>query len=255
MDIVYALNPIFRWLHIIAGILWIGHLYFFNFVNAPLAAKLSGDTKKAVVPELMPRALWWFRWGAAWTWITGLILLHIVFHQGGIMFDGEVGWTTGAVVMSLVVLGAVFAYDAIYKSPLAANVKVAHTVSFVLAAFIIFLMETWGHFSYRAYSIHTGVMFGTIMAFNVWFRIWPAQQQIITAVKNGQTPDASLAALAGSRSKHNTYLSVPLFWMMINQHTVVPFAQVGMIGLLIVILLGWHVVFQFYKKAGKIPGF
>ena len=59
------------------------------------------------------------------------------------------------------------------------------------------------------------------MAFNVWFRIWPAQQKIITAIKNGDAPDASLVALAGQRSKHNTYLSVPLIWTMINEHTVV----------------------------------
>ena len=61
------------------------------------------------------------------------------------------------------------------------------------------------------------------MAFNVWFRIWPAQQKIITAIKNGDAPDSDLVTLAGLRSKHNTYMSVPLIWTMINQHTT-PFA-------------------------------
>ena len=64
----------FRWLHVIAGIMWIGHLYFFNFVNGPLQAALDDPTKKAVNPKLMPRALWWFRWGAMVTFIAGLIL-------------------------------------------------------------------------------------------------------------------------------------------------------------------------------------
>ena len=58
-----GLQFIFRWLHVFVGIIWIGHLYFFNFVNAPLAAQLDGPTKQKVVPELMPRALFWFRWG------------------------------------------------------------------------------------------------------------------------------------------------------------------------------------------------
>ena len=75
------------------------------------------------------------------------------------------------------------------------------------------------HSNYRSFNIHLGAMFGTIMAFNVWFRIWPAQQKIITAIKNGETPDGNLVALAGLRSKHNTYMSVPLIWTMINEHT------------------------------------
>lgn len=64
----------FRWLHVIAGITWIGHLYFFNFVNGPVQAVLDDPTKKAVNPQLMPRALWWFRWGAMVTLIAGLFL-------------------------------------------------------------------------------------------------------------------------------------------------------------------------------------
>src|ERR1041384_8278245 len=68
-------------------------------------------------------------------------------------------------------------------------------------------MADWAKFTYRAYLIHIGAMFGTTMAFNVWFRIWPGQKKIITAIKNGQAPDAAIVALSGSRSRHNTYLS------------------------------------------------
>jgi uncharacterized membrane protein len=65
MELSSGLEAIFRWLHVLAGIVWIGHLYFFNFVNGPFAAKIDAGTRKSVVPELMPRALYWFRWGAA----------------------------------------------------------------------------------------------------------------------------------------------------------------------------------------------
>ena len=81
------IQPIFKWLHIIAGVMWIGLLYFFNFINGHFAATMDGDTKKKVVPELMPRALYWCRWGAAWTWATGLILLLVVYYHGGLTFD------------------------------------------------------------------------------------------------------------------------------------------------------------------------
>ena len=79
MDWFRAWEFFFRWLHVIAGITWIGHLYFFNFVNGPLQASLDDATKKAVNPQLMPRALWWFRWGAMITFIAGLILFTMIY--------------------------------------------------------------------------------------------------------------------------------------------------------------------------------
>jgi uncharacterized membrane protein len=110
-------------------------------------------------------------------------------------------------------------------------------------------------------NIHIGGMLGTIMAFNVWYRIWPAQQQIITAVKAGTPPDAALVALAGARSRHNVYMSVPLVWTMINNHTTtvgtalrIP-ASYGYGLLLLVVLIGWHIVWQLYKKAPTVKGF
>jgi uncharacterized membrane protein len=71
------LNILFRWFHVVFGILWIGLLYFFNFVNGPFGKTLDADSKKKVVPELMPRALFFFRWGAMLTFILGLILIYI----------------------------------------------------------------------------------------------------------------------------------------------------------------------------------
>src|SRR3989338_1750560 len=73
-DFFSNLHLLMRWLHVIAGITWVGHLYFFNFVNVPLQAALDDAGKKAVNPKLMPRALWWFRWGAMITFFAGLIL-------------------------------------------------------------------------------------------------------------------------------------------------------------------------------------
>jgi len=274
MDLI---EPIFKWLHIIAGIVWIGLLYFFNFINGHFAATLDGDSKKKVVPELMPRTLYWFRWGAAWTWITGLVLLLVIYYHGGLAFEGtENAWTKpdsydpmkdvinwGAFTMIAITFFGVFFYDALYKSGLASNVRVVTIISFLLIGLVVFLMKDWAGFGYRSFNIHLGALLGTNMAFNVWFRIWPAQQQIITAIKNGEAPDGSLVALAGLRSKHNTYMSVPLIWTMINEHHVVELAgekfglsnSINWLPLMIIIALGWHIVFQLYKKSAKIKGF
>jgi uncharacterized membrane protein len=153
-------------------------------------------------------------------------------------------------------------YDALWKTGLAGNVRAAVIVTFLLLSVVVALYVYFGEFSFRGTLIHTGAMFGTAMAFNVWVRIWPAQQKIITAVKNGEAPDGDLVKLAGLRSKHNTYMSLPLIWAMIGQHTT--YFAGGNLGIpndlywvfwLLVIALGWHIVFQCYKKAGKVPGF
>ena len=256
------LNALFRWIHILAGIVWIGMLYFFNFVNIPFTGTMDGETKKKVAPELLPRALFWFRWGAAWTWATGVLLLLIVFYHGGVMFEPDSGWGLAAWVMVAVTFLAPFVYDALHKSALGKDPKTFGTVAFVLVAIVLFLMARWAGFAYRAFNIHAATLFGTIMAWNVWFRIWPGQQKIIPAVKTGNAPDAALASLVSARSRHNTYMSVPLLWGMISQHTTwlsggnlgIP-SEWSFVVFLVATLVGWHVVWQLYRRAGKVKGF
>ena len=255
------LNALLRWVHVLAGIVWVGMLYFFNFVNAPAAVVLDGETKRKMVPELMPRALFWFRWGAAWTWATGLLLLLVVFYHGGLMFGPEAGWSVAAGVMVAATFLAPLVYEGLQKSALGRNPKAFAAVAFVLVSVVLFLMARWADFTYRAFNIHLAVLFGTTMAYNVFSRIWPAQQKIVAAVKAGEAPDPSLVATAGTRSRHNTYMSVPLVWGMLNQHTT--YFAGGNLGIpaawswvvyLAVILIGWHVVWHLYRRAAGVKG-
>ena len=250
-----ALEALFRWIHIVAGIVWIGHLYFFNWVNAPFAATLDADSRKKVVPQLMPRALYWFRWGAAWTWVTGVLLALIAFyHTKAVLNDPFQPWTAAAIIMILVTFLAFVPYDLLWNSGVAKDVRVGATISYVGVVVIVLLYVDWAGFSYRGYVIHTGAMFGTIMAANVWMRIWPLQRKIITAVRDGTPPDPTWAPVAGLRSRHNVYMSVPLIWAMINQHTTVPFAS-SPIYLLVIILVGWGAVYLLYKNVPRVKGF
>ncbi len=157
-----------RWTHVWAGIIWIGHLYFFNFVNLPVQGKLDDAGKKLVNPQLMPRALWWFRWGAMATFLSGLILFAQIY-----LYTPELGWGANIILRG---------------------------------------ME--GGLSDRARWIMWGMLFGSVMWFNVWFIIWPAQKKILGGTAGDAAP--ALRARAAQASRLNTYLSAPMLVGMLG---------------------------------------
>jgi len=192
-----------RWIHFIAGIIWIGHLYFFNFVNVPFAKTLDADGKKKVVPQLAPRALFWFRWGAMFTFLSGVF--YIVWK---IFIATDAGLTgTGGLFTS-----------------------------------------TWGKW------ITFGGLLGTIMWFNVWFIIWPAQKRIITWVRDGQSPAemAGIVKRAYLASRANTYLSIPmLFAMAAASH----FPSFSLLAVVLASAIGVAIAWHLIMISGKVKGF
>ena len=142
-------------------------------------------------------------------------------------------------------------YDLLWKKM---SGMAAVGVSLVLVALLCYGFEEYLHYHPQTMMILVGATFGTLMAFNVWFRIWPAQRKIITAIAAGEAPDGTLAALAGMRSKHNTYMSVPLIYTMVASHNTVMY-QHGWIGMVAVVVLGWAVTAHLYKiSASAAPG-
>ncbi|SRR5258705_7209516 len=245
------LELIFRWIHVVAGVMWIGHLYFFNFVNAQVAKTYDADSKRKVVPELMPRALYWFRWGAAWTWVSGFLLAGMVYYMSPNLLPPDSPSSQGrAIAFSLLLIVVVFfIYDVLWKM-MASKENVGIIVSFLLIAVLIELMSFC--FAPRAVFIHLGMVFGTIMAMNVWMRIWPAQRKIIAAVKAGAAPDAATVAMAGLRSKHNTYMSVPLILTMVSNHYPTLYgSSLSWLALLIFVAAGWVGVKMLYGKSAS----
>lgn len=243
------LNLVFRWIHVIAGVMWIGHLWYFNFVNSQVAKTYDADSKKKVLPEVMPRALYWFRWGAMYTLITGILLLGVVYYMGGITLPSVGAGMSTAIGIGLLVV-AFFVYDMLWKSPAFKNEMVGAAVSFVAVVAIAFGLTRV--FPGRGVLMHIGAMFGFIMATNVWMRIWPAQRKIIAGVKGtAPAPDASVAALSGLRSKHNTYMSVPLMFFMVSNHFPTVYgSEMNWIYVGVFVAVGWGLTKFMYNKAG-----
>ena len=233
------LNFIARWIHVFAGIMWVGTTYYFTWLDARLTEeeKAMANTgqsaqiwmvhsggfylvEKRKVPDELSRKLHWFKWEAGTTWLSGFALLIIVYYLGGgALIDRDVadiglGTAVGIGIGSLVIGWLI--YDLLMISPLGRNEKL-----FAVIAYALIVAASYGLtrvFSGRGAYIHLGAIFGTIMAANVWMRILPAQRKMIEAIKAGQKPDEKLAAQAKLRSKQNTFTAVPLVILMLSSH-------------------------------------
>ncbi|HEY6002824.1 MAG TPA: urate hydroxylase PuuD [Anaeromyxobacter sp.] len=253
------LEAAFRWVHVVAGILWIGHLYFFNFVNLQVAKTYDPDSRKKVAPELMPRALYWFRWGAVYTWLSGILLAGLLYWSVDSLVTRRPGGAAtiphmAGVAIALVAIALVFfVYEAIWRLA-GKNERVG--VGVLYGAFVVVLFLLSRIFTGRAVFMHAGMLFGTIMVMNVWMRIWPAQKRIIRAVKGlAPAPEPSVPALAALRSKHNAYMSVPLIFTMVANHYPTIYAQdESWLILAAIVALGFVVTKLLYlKSAGSAP--
>jgi len=233
------LNLLFRWTHVFAGIMWVGTTYYFTWLDARLSeeekavaatgaqAQLwmvhSGGfyvVEKRKVPDLVSRTLHWFRWEAAMTWLSGFALLVLVYYLGGgALIDRDVYelslGSAVAIGIGIIVLSGVV-YDVMMASPLGRHEKAFAVIAYVL---IVALAYGLTHvFSGRAAYIHLGAIFGTIMAANVWMHILPSQRKMIAALNAGRKPDEQLSARAKLRSKQNTFMAVPVVFIMISNH-------------------------------------
>jgi uncharacterized membrane protein len=233
------LNFIARWVHVFAGIMWVGTTYYFTWLDARLteeekAMRATGSApqiwmvhsggfyvvEKRKIPDELSRKLHWFRWEAGTTWLSGFALLVIVYYLGGgALIDRDVAdISLGAAVaigVGALVVGWLI-YDLLMISPLGRNEKL-----FAVIAYVLIVATAYGLtrvLSGRAAYVHMGAIFGTIMAANVWMRILPAQKKMIEAIKAGSKPDESLAAQAKLRSKQNTFMAVPVVMLMLSNH-------------------------------------
>lgn len=238
-----------RWIHVVAAVAWVGFGFFFSFVNAQVAKTYTPDAKKRVAPELMPRALYWLRWGAAWGFASGAVLLALDYYWRGELVAPESGLGRGAGVgISAAALVAGFAaYDRLWKQ-LAGRPRLAALASFALLGALLFGLSL--AFAPRAVWIHLGVLFGTFMAGNAWMRIWPNQRKNIAAIRAGNSPDPERVALVALRSKHNTYMAVPLVLSMLSSHAPAVYGRGWSWGLAMgAVAVGWGATRLLYKKS------
>src|SRR5205085_5795879 len=183
----------------------------------------------------------------------------LIYYHGRAAFDADYmqtsnPWLWLAIVLVLLAVGFVL-YNFIMKA--IANKTVAAGICLALFAGVYALLECVGHFSGRSLYIHTGAIFGTMMAANVWMVIWPMQKKIIAALKAG-TPlaaDSPEVKIAGLRSRHNTYMSVPLVFTMLSNHYPEMYGNTYRDACLAgVIVLGFVITRLLYGKAAKVQG-
>lgn len=233
------LDLLFRWAHLIAGIMWIGNSMLWNWLDRNLepgdpANPLHEGTiwmvhsggfyemrKLQLEPNQMPKTLHWFWIQATTTWATGFILLILVYWLGGkaAMVDASVAdlsqGTAIAISLGLLV-GAYVVYNLIWRSPIGRNTGLAAAISF--AALIGVIYGLTHVFSGKAAFLHVGAMLGTLMVSNVWQYIIPSQSELVKLTKEGKTQEMALGKRAKQRSIHNNYMTFPVLFTMISAH-------------------------------------
>ncbi|HTR55883.1 MAG TPA: urate hydroxylase PuuD [Kofleriaceae bacterium] len=239
MSLHELFDVIFRWAHVIAGIMWIGNSMLFNWLDrnleksADLARLSQGKLymvhsgafydveKKLLEPGEMPATLHWFKWQNFTTWATGICLLVVVYYLNGAAFlvDPSLHDVSPLVAISIS-LSALFVawivYDGVWDSLGKSRPRLATALSIAMLFGAIYGFSRV--FSGRAAYIETGVLIGTLMTGNVWFVIVPSQHALVAATKSGQPQDPALSIAAKQRSIHNNYLTFPLLFIMVSNH-------------------------------------
>jgi uncharacterized membrane protein len=251
------LTLIARWVHVFASILWVGTTYYFTWLDGRFTEQEKAGGKDAQVWMVhsggfykvdktkvfdVGHPLHWFRWEAVTTLLSGIVLLVLVYWIGGVMVDSTVADLTNgravAIGVGVLIVGWIV-YDAMMLSPIGRSEGLAAAVGFALITLLAWSLSRW--LSGRAVYMHVGALFGTIMANNVIQRIIPAQRKMVAAIKEGRTPDAALGAGAKLRSKQNTFLAVPVVFLMISNHfpTATYGSRWGWMILCAMVLAGW----------------
>ncbi|SNS89709.1 urate hydroxylase PuuD [Tropicimonas sediminicola] len=235
-----------RWLHVIAGIAWIGSSFYFIALDLGLRKApdmpegVGGEEwqvhgggfyhlqKYIVAPARLPEHLIWFMWESYTTWLSGFAMLILVYYLGADLFlvDPEVldmpSWL--AILISVASLGLGWvAYDRICKSPFGED-----NTKLMLLLYLILVVMAFAYthvFSGRAAMLHLGAITATVMSANVFFIIIPNQKIVVEDLKAGRVPDAKYGKIAKQRSTHNNYLTLPVLFLMLSNHYPLAFAS------------------------------
>jgi uncharacterized membrane protein len=257
-----------RWIHLITGIAWIGASFYFIHLDASLRrsgnlpAGVGGEAwqvhgggfyrmqKYLVAPAELPKDLTWFKYEAYSTWLSGFVLLGLIYYLSADLYlidpailDLPV-WAAVLISALSLALGWI-AYDQLCKSRLGANTALLCALGF---AFLV--AASWGYtqvFSGRGAYIHAGALIGTIMVANVFFVIIPNQKIVVADLIAGRTPDPALGEQAKQRSLHNNYLTLPVLFLMISNHYPLSFATRWNWLIVAVVIIVGAVIRHFYN--------
>jgi uncharacterized membrane protein len=219
-----------RWGHLIAGIAWIGTSFYFVALDLSLKNQEAWEVhgggfyhvkKHMQAPAQLPPDLIWFKWEAYLTWITGFLLLIIQYYVQADLYliDQSVMALTTFQAISISVLSLLagwLIYDGLCNSTIG-----KHTGWLALSVYILIAAAAYGFshvFSGRGAFIHVGAFIGTMMAANVFAVIIPNQRKITATLLKGEVPDPKYGKIGKQRSTHNTYLTLPVLFMMTSNH-------------------------------------
>ncbi len=273
-------NLLLRWLHLIAGVAWIGASFYFVMLDSSLSRPArQQDIERGVSGELwavhgggvyqsqkfllgpvgepLAAKLHWSKWEAYTTWLSGMGLLVVVYWFGAktYLIDSQVMALTPAAAIAIsvgVIAGGWIVYDALCRALRGRETWLSGLI------FVLVSISAWGLFqvlSARGAYLHVGAMMGSIMAANVFFHIIPGQKKMVAQMRAGQEPDAAPGIVGKQRSVHNTYFTLPVLFIMISNHYPMTYSHEYGWLVLIVIMLAGVLIRQFFvlRHRGNAP--
>ncbi|HEX8747108.1 MAG TPA: urate hydroxylase PuuD [Pyrinomonadaceae bacterium] len=221
-------RAILRWTHFVAGIAWIGLLYFFNLVNVPVQKIMDADAKKKINPDLLGRSLWYFRWGAVVTVLAGLTYYAMYILSSEARNAGVNPWAYLGIWLVIVLITYAIIYGLYMVPALTKDGRVlAVVIAIVVILFSVVIVYVLGnaggaggrYLGNKSVSIGIGGGLGIMMMLNVWGIIWRVQKRAIAAFKGeGQAPSPEDARKAFLASRTNAWLSLPMLFFMGTSH-------------------------------------
>ena len=269
------LNLVLRWTHLITGIAWIGSSFLFMWLDShlekpdPPKKGVEGELwmthsggfyvveKMHLAPDEVPKTLHWFKWEAAFTLISGFLLLGLVYYMGAEIYliDASVAALSQGEAIAIgigVLIAGWFVYDGLYRSPLRHQGVLVEAIGFALLIGLAYGLSQV--FSARGAYMHVGAMLGTIMVANVWMIIIPGQAKLVEATRAGTTLEPRLAFNAKQRSVHNNYMTLPVLFIMMSSHYPSTFGHAyGWVILIVLFIVGAVVRHWFNLRNAGTP--
>tara|TARA_Y100001970_G_scaffold107310_1_gene134238 strand:- start:248 stop:982 length:735 start_codon:yes stop_codon:yes gene_type:complete len=237
------INSILILIFLTTTIVWIGLLYFFNFIYNPFLEKLDQNNKILIISQLIPKAILWFKIGALLSYFSALLLIFINNKE---QLNSNIYFAICLIILNVLI------YNVFYKTKLGKKNNLSNSIAFISILILIYCLITYANYSHKDWNLYLSATLFTIAINNIWFKIYPAYTNIINTINEKESPTTDDFGTYKLYAKHNVYISLLLIWSIINSYFV---SYDCIIFYTLMIAVCFLIIFFLFKYSTKVKGF